>query len=95
MKEVSLKDAQVALQKTISWTKKSRKGIIEWQKTFYEVGMQHKKLKTLVKAYFVSEVIMFQETLEYVNQHLLHAKNFIFSSKGSQWSYIGNCSGGN
>jgi hypothetical protein len=26
---------------------------------------------------------------------LLHAKKFIFSSKGSQWSYIGNCSDGN
>ncbi len=67
MKEVSLKDAQVAFQKIITWIKKSGKGIIEWQKTFYEVGMQHKKLKTLVKAYFVSKVIMFQETLEYVN----------------------------
>ncbi len=67
MKEVSLKDAQVAFQKTITWIKKSGKGIIEWQKTFYEVDMQHKKLKTLVKAYFVSKVIMFQETLEYVN----------------------------
>jgi hypothetical protein len=30
MKEVSLKDAQVALQKTITWTKKYGKGIIEW-----------------------------------------------------------------
>jgi hypothetical protein len=30
MKEVSLKGAQVALQKTITWTKKFGKGIIEW-----------------------------------------------------------------
>ncbi len=29
-KEVSLKGAQVALQKTITWTKKFGKGIIEW-----------------------------------------------------------------
>jgi hypothetical protein len=29
--------------------------------------MQYKKLKTFVKAYFVYKVIMFQETLEYVN----------------------------
>jgi len=39
MKEVSLKGAQIALQKTITWTKKYGKGIIEWQKAFYEVGM--------------------------------------------------------
>ncbi len=67
MKEVSLKDAQVAHQKTITWTKKFGKGIIEWQKVFYEVDMQHKKLKMPMKAYFVSKVMMFQETLEYVN----------------------------
>ncbi len=29
--------------------------------------MQHKKLKTLVKTHFISKVIIFQETLEYVN----------------------------
>jgi hypothetical protein len=29
--------------------------------------MQHKKLKTLVKTHFTSKVIIFQETLEYVN----------------------------
>jgi hypothetical protein len=67
MKEVSLKDAQVALQQTIKWTKKFGMGIIEWYKVFYEIGKQHKKLKTHVKACFVSKVIMFQETLEYVN----------------------------
>jgi len=29
--------------------------------------MQHKKLKTLVKTHFTSKVILFQETLKYVN----------------------------
>jgi hypothetical protein len=32
MKEVNLKDAQVAFQKTITWTKKFGKGKLEWEK---------------------------------------------------------------
>jgi hypothetical protein len=33
----------------------------------HEVGIQHKKIKTLVKTRFASKVTLFQETLEYVN----------------------------
>ncbi len=67
MKEVSLKDAQITFKKTIAQIKKSNKGRIEWHKPCHEVGMQHKKLQTSMKMHFISKVIMFQETLEYVN----------------------------
>jgi hypothetical protein len=68
MKEVSLKNAQVALQKTIiTWTKKFSKARLEWEKAYHEANMQHKKLKTRVKTCFASKVILFQKTLEYAN----------------------------
>jgi hypothetical protein len=38
---VSVKDVQVGLQKTITWTKKSSKGRHEWDKACIEIGMQH------------------------------------------------------
>ncbi len=67
MKEVSLKDAQVVLQKIITWTKKSGKGRLEWEKACHESSMQHRKLKTSMKTHFASKLILFQETLEFVN----------------------------
>ncbi len=67
MKEVSLKNAQATFQKTITWTRKFGKARLEWEKAYHEANMQHKKLKTLVKTHFASKVILFQETLEYVN----------------------------
>jgi hypothetical protein len=39
MKEVNLKDAQLAFQKTITWTKKSKKGKHEWEKVYHEAGL--------------------------------------------------------
>ncbi len=39
MKEVNLKDAQAAFQKTITWNKKSGKGKLEWEKGCHEGGM--------------------------------------------------------
>ncbi len=39
MKEVNLKDAQAAFQKTITQTKKSGKGTLEWEKACHEGGM--------------------------------------------------------
>jgi hypothetical protein len=39
MKEVSSIDAQIALQKTITWIKIFGKRKIEWQKACHEIGM--------------------------------------------------------
>jgi hypothetical protein len=49
MKEVSLKNAQTALQKTIIWTKKSTKGRHEWDDACAEAGLPTRKLKTPMK----------------------------------------------
>jgi hypothetical protein len=48
-----------SLQKTITWTKKSRKGRHEWEKACVERGLQPQKLKTLMKKIFAGKVIMF------------------------------------
>lgn len=47
--------------------KKFGKGEHEWEKACHEVDIWHKKFKTLVKTCFSSKVILFQETLKYVN----------------------------
>jgi hypothetical protein len=65
MKEVSLKDTQAALQKTITWTKKSTKGKHEWDAACIEAGLPIRRLKTPVKTRFASKVVLFQETLRY------------------------------
>jgi hypothetical protein len=53
MKEVSLKDAQRgALQKMITWTKKSKKGRQEWDEAFIKVGLPIQKFINLVKTQF-------------------------------------------
>jgi hypothetical protein len=49
MKEVSLKDDQVALPKTFTWTKKLGKRQHEWDKKCVEDGFLTCKLKMLVK----------------------------------------------
>jgi hypothetical protein len=63
--QVDVKDAQVVLQKTITWTKKSSKGRQEWEKACIECGLLFRKLKTLVKIRFAFKVIMFEKTLEF------------------------------
>jgi hypothetical protein len=57
----TLKDGHVDLQKTIVWTKKSRKGGHEWEHACVKNGMRHQKLKTLVKTRFVRKVTMFKK----------------------------------
>jgi hypothetical protein len=64
--QVNVKDAHVALQNIITWTKKSRKGRHEWEKSCIECEMPLRKLKTLVKTIFSSKFIMtleFKETI--------------------------------
>jgi hypothetical protein len=65
MKElVSLKDAQQALQKIITWTKKFGKGWQEWDRAS---PLTTRKLKILMKTRFASRVVLFQKTLQYAN----------------------------
>jgi hypothetical protein len=47
LKNVGVKEVQSGLQKTITWTKKSRKKRQEWEWACFKSGMQHQKLKTL------------------------------------------------
>ncbi len=64
--QVSVKDVQAALQKTITLcTKKSGKGRQEWEKACIECGMPPRKLKTVIKTKFASKVIMFEKTLKF------------------------------
>ncbi len=65
MKEVSIKDVQFSLQKIITWTQKSGKGLQEWVKTCKDVVLWPQKLKTLVKTKFASKVILFKQCLEF------------------------------
>jgi hypothetical protein len=68
---VNVKDVKTSLQKSITWTKKSRKWRQEWEKAYIESGMWHWKLKILVKTGFASKVIMFEEDLEFKQDILL------------------------
>jgi hypothetical protein len=74
---VSVKDADVGLQKTIIWTKKSKKGRHEWEHACVKSGMRHQKLKILVKTKIVNKVIMFKKRLLSLRMPLL----FIMGSK--------------
>ena len=67
MKEVIIKNVETTLQRTIMWTKKSRKSNTEWIKACEEVGLPNRRLKTLVKTRFASKVVLFQETVEYAS----------------------------
>jgi len=49
------------------WTKKSSKGGKEWKEACIDVELWPQKLKTLVKTRFTSQVILFQEIVEYMN----------------------------
>jgi hypothetical protein len=71
LRNVSVKEAQSGLHKTITWIKKSKKGRQEWEQAHFESGMWHHKLKTLLKTIFTSKVIMFEETLEFKNVIIL------------------------
>jgi hypothetical protein len=49
LKYVFIKFAQIDLQKCITWPKKSWKGKHEWNEACLEIGIQTKKLNTLIK----------------------------------------------
>jgi hypothetical protein len=59
MTEVNLKQAQATLQQTITWMKKSAKGLWEWKYFCHLIGILAKILKTLMKMQFASCVILF------------------------------------
>ncbi len=61
-----MKVAQGRLQKTVTWTKKSKKC-----KNGKGHGLWLRKLKTPMKTRFVSKVIMFEEILEFKNAIIL------------------------
>lgn len=61
MSEVSILKARGALSKTITWTKKSKKGRQKWGRVCIDVDVPSRTLKTLVKTRFASKVVLFQE----------------------------------
>jgi hypothetical protein len=81
LKNVNVNKTHSKLQKTITCTKKSKKGRQEWERACFENGMWHHKLKTLVKIIFTNKVIMFEETFEFNNAIVLcysRQKNVVF-----------------
>jgi RNase H-fold protein (predicted Holliday junction resolvase) len=66
--KISLKAIQTSLQKTITWTKKLRKGKQEWKNVYIIVGLPTRMLKTPMKTQFASKVILLKKTLEYQNE---------------------------
>lgn len=58
---------QSLLQKTITQTKKSRKGRVEWKESYIVARLFAQMLRILMKIMFVSQIILFQETLEFQN----------------------------
>ncbi len=66
-KEVNLKGVQFSFKNIITWTKKSKNGLLEWQNAWVEVYLLKNKLKTLIKTKFSFKVLFFKETLAYPN----------------------------
>jgi hypothetical protein len=56
MKFVLIKNAQFDIQKCITWLKKSSKGKQKWNKACMDVGIQPRKLNTLLKTRLVFNV---------------------------------------
>jgi hypothetical protein len=67
MTQMLLKNAQLALQKQITWVKKRGKGCQEWDKACRATRLALHKLKTFVKIRFASKFVLFQKTLEFAN----------------------------
>jgi len=55
------------MQKTFTWTKKSRKGNQEWKDVCIIIGLPTKMLKIRMNTQFASKVILFQKMLEFQN----------------------------
>lgn len=53
MEDISLKQVQAALQKTITWTKKSGKGRTEWMAACVDSNLRPRKLQTPVKTRYI------------------------------------------
>jgi hypothetical protein len=49
---------QVALVKTITWTKKLSNGCIKWEGAYLDVKVHHSKFITLIETTFSNKVII-------------------------------------
>ncbi len=67
LEHVNVKNAEVGLQKTITWTKKFTIRRENWEHACAESGMQHQKLKIPMKMKFTNNVIMFEKIFEFKN----------------------------
>ncbi len=74
-----LKNAQLALQKKLTWVKKRGKGHQEWDKACRATSLALHKLKTFVKIRFVDKFVLFQENLKFTN-----AINIFYQRKNLQ-----------
>ncbi len=68
------KNLKLICKKTITWTKKSRKGKHEWEKACIESKKTTLEIETHVKTRFVSKVIMFEETLKFKQVMLCYGR---------------------
>jgi hypothetical protein len=62
-----LKEIQSLLQKTLLEKKQNEKGKKKWKKSCIIIRILAKMLRIPIKKQFVSQVILFQETIEYYN----------------------------
>jgi hypothetical protein len=91
MKQVNLKDAHAIFRKTITLTKKSKKGRHEWEKVCHEVNMWHKtqnpcENKFCFECNFIPRNLKIHERY----QHLLHLTKFISIDYSSKQNYMDN-----
>jgi hypothetical protein len=65
LRNVSVKEVHISLQKTITSAKKFGKGRQECEWACFESKMRHKKLRTFIRSKFTNKFIIFEETFEY------------------------------
>jgi hypothetical protein len=63
--KLNLKGVQTSLQKTITWTKKSRKKRQKWKVSCVIIGLLTRMFKTPMKMHFASRISLFKKTFKY------------------------------
>jgi hypothetical protein len=94
--QVNVKDAKVVLQKTITWTKKSMKGMQEWGKNGIECVMSTWKFETHVKIIFALKVsynLKRPQKLNTPSSFVMEGKRLSLYNKKFEASSVSYCRG--
>jgi hypothetical protein len=73
---------ELPYKNTMTWTKKSRNGCLEWEKASIEARLWSRGLKIPMKTRFASKFVLFQETTKtfFNNKHLLLTSNLAIAT---------------